>query len=149
MAADSEPPDARRMLRGANCAFAGNAFMHGKSLALGVAAAIFSAAIGLPVLAADSSASNSAATLAPADANTPTAPSSDLDDTRVTAQIHAALAADRSLSPLAQNVTIATNKQAVVLRGSVLSQEKDRIESLAAQFAGTRQVVDQLLVKDL
>ena len=46
-------------------------------------------------------------------------------------------------------MSVATNQQAVVLRGSVLPGEKDRIESLAEQYAGTRQVVDQLLVRDM
>jgi osmotically-inducible protein OsmY len=131
--------------------------MHGKfavlRLRIAAAAAIVAGAVLVPVLAAEpsipnNSASNAAPDLAPGDANTPTAPATDLEDTRVTAQIRAALASDKSLSALAHNVTIATNKQAVVLRGSVKPADKDRIESVAAQFAGTRQVVDQLLVKD-
>lgn len=51
-----------------------------------------------------------------------------------------------SLSTQAHNVTIATNQQAVVWRGPVKPGENDRIESLAGQFAGTRQIVNQLPV---
>ena len=117
-----------------------------------VAAALLLASAALPAAEpgiADNSASNRAANLVPADAGVPTAAATDVDDARVTAQIRSALAGDKSLSVLAHQVTIATNQQAVVLRGSVEADEKDRIESLAALYAGTRQVVDQLLVQDL
>jgi BON domain len=97
----------------------------------------------------DNSASDTAPNLLPGDASTPTAPAHDIEDTRVTAQIRTALNNDKSLSAQAQNVTIATNPQAVVLRGSVKAEDKDRIETLAEQFAGTRQVVNQLLVLGL
>jgi osmotically-inducible protein OsmY len=86
--------------------------------------------------------------MVPQDAGTPTKPANDIDDRRVTAQIRTALVGDKSLSSLARNVGIATNQQAVVLRGQVTSGEKDRVEALASQYAGTRQVVSQLLVKD-
>jgi osmotically-inducible protein OsmY len=97
----------------------------------------------------DNSPSDSAPNLLPADASTPTAASSDIEDVRVTAQIRSALSGDKSLSALARSVNITTNQQAVVLRGQVKSDEKDRVEAVASQYAGTRQVVDQLLVKDL
>ncbi len=116
-------------------------------------ALVILAVIATSVMAADSSipdtsASDAAANLVPADAGTPTAPASDIDDTRVTAQIRSALAGDKSLSSMAHNVTISTNQQAVTLSGQVNSAEKDRVEALASQYAGTRQVVSQLLVKD-
>jgi osmotically-inducible protein OsmY len=85
----------------------------------------------------------------PEDASTPTTPGNDTDDQKVTVRIKIALAGDESLSQQAHEVSVATNQQAVVLRGSVLPGEKDRVESLAAQYAGTRQVVDQLLVRDM
>jgi osmotically-inducible protein OsmY len=82
----------------------------------------------------------------PQDANTPTAPAHDIDDDQVTAQIRSALLSDKSLSTHAHDVTIATNPQAVVLRGSVKPEEKDRIETLAEKFVGTRQIINQLQV---
>jgi osmotically-inducible protein OsmY len=71
-----------------------------------------------------------------------------VDDARVTAQIRTALASDASMSQQARDVSIATNQQAVVLRGSVHPAEKDRIVTLAEQYAGTRTVVDQLMIMD-
>jgi hyperosmotically inducible periplasmic protein len=130
--------------------------MHPKFLALEVVAAavLLPGAIAMPAIAAappipDNSAADSAPNVVPGDASTPTAPAHDVDDTQVTAQIRSALKADKSLSRQAQEVAIATNQQAVTLRGSVKAGEKDRIESLAQQYAGTRQVIDQLLVKDM
>jgi osmotically-inducible protein OsmY len=130
--------------------------MHSKFFSLEVAAAavLLPGTMMMPAHAADSSipdtaASDAAPVLVPADANTPTAPAHDIDDAKVSAQIRSALASDPSLSSMARNVTVATNPQAVVLRGSVLPGEQSRIESLAGQYAGTRQVIDQLLVKDL
>jgi hypothetical protein len=120
------------------------------------AAVMFAGAIAMPTLAGaaepsvpDNSPSDSAPNLLPADASTPTTAASDIDDVRVTAQIRSALTGDKSLSALARSVTIATNQQAVILRGLVKPDEKDRVEALASQYAGTRQVLDQLLVKDL
>jgi hypothetical protein len=92
---------------------------------------------------------NIAPDMLPADGNTPTAPKHDVDDDRVTAQIRSALLADKSFSAHVRDVKIATNPDAVVLRGSVKSDEKDRIESVAQQFAGARQVINELLVTDL
>jgi hypothetical protein len=130
--------------------------MHGNSIILGtvVVAVLLPGAMAMPAMAAapaiaDNSPSDSAPNLLPGDANTPTAPASDIEDARVTAQIRGAIAADKSLSDLAHNVSISTNPQAVILRGSVKAGEKDRVEALASQLAGTRQVLDQLLIKDL
>ncbi|HEY3731226.1 MAG TPA: BON domain-containing protein [Steroidobacteraceae bacterium] len=129
--------------------------MHGKVLVLRVAAAavLLPGAMDVPAISGeppipDNSSANVAAPVVPEDANTPVAAANDVDDRRVTAQIRAALASDKSLSPQARNVTIAANPQAVVLRGSVGSAERDRIATLAGQYAGSRQVINQLLVKD-
>ena len=129
--------------------------MGGRLFVLRIAAAaiLLPGAMTMPASAAepsipDNSASDSAPNRLPGDANTPTAPANDIEDARVTAQIRTALAGDKSLSALAHNVTIATNPQAVVLRGSVTPEEKDRVEALGSQYAGARQVIDQLLVKD-
>lgn len=85
----------------------------------------------------------------PGDANVPTVPSNRIEDTRVTDQIRAALAADDSLSTSAKNVNIATNQQAVILRGAVATvEDKDRVETLAGQYAGARQVDSQLTIQD-
>lgn len=118
------------------------------------AAVLLPGAMTIPAIAAEPPvASNAAADAAPpvlpGDASTPTAPAHDVDDAKVTAQIKIALAGDSSLSAQAHEVSVATNPQAVTLRGSVMPGEKDRIEALAQQYAGTRQVVDQLLVRDL
>jgi hyperosmotically inducible protein len=118
------------------------------------AAALLPGAMAMPALSAapsiaDNSASDTAPNVLPGDGNTPTSPASDIEDARVTAQIRGALAADKSLSEAAHNVSISTNPQAVILRGSVNPGEKDRVEAVASQLAGTRQVLDQLLVKDL
>jgi osmotically-inducible protein OsmY len=129
--------------------------MNGKFLALEVAlaAVLLPGALTMPAIAADpvipsNAASNVAPNVVPGDANTPVAPAHDADDARVTAQIRTALASDPSMSMQARDVSIATNPQAVVLRGSVHPAEKDRIVALAGQYAGTRQVVDQLLIID-
>ena len=129
--------------------------MNGKLLALevAVAAVLLTGAMSMPAIAADpvipdNSASNAAPNVVPGDANTPTAPAHDVDDAKVTAQIRSALASDKSLSTQGHDVSVATNQQAVVLRGSVRPGEKDRIVALAGQYAGTRQVVDQLLIID-
>ncbi|HEY4972726.1 MAG TPA: BON domain-containing protein [Steroidobacteraceae bacterium] len=130
--------------------------MRGKLSLVGVVmmAAVLAGAMPGPAAAAapaiaDNSASDAAPNVLPGDGNTPTGAASDIEDARVTAAIHGALAADKSLSELAHHVSISTNAQAVVLRGSVQPGEKDRVEAVASQLAGTRQVVDQLLVKDL
>lgn len=83
----------------------------------------------------------------PEGANTPTQASTDTDDKQVTQQIRSALLADASLSPEAKRVDVRTNTDAVVLRGAVSAAEKDRIEHVAGQFAGTRSVTSQLMVR--
>ena len=105
--------------------------------------------IALPAAAAEPAGTdNSAANLQPADSSTPTAAASDSDDRRVTEQIRQALLADQSISVLAQHVQIATNQDAVILRGAVRSDELDKIEALAGQYAGSRQIDNQLTVAD-
>jgi osmotically-inducible protein OsmY len=122
-------------------------------LEVAIAAVLLAGALSMPAIAAnpaipDTSASNAAPNIVPEDASTPTAPAHDVDDARVTAQIRTALASDASMSQQARDVSIATNQQAVVLRGSVHPAEKDRIVTLAEQYAGTRTVVDQLMIMD-
>ena len=84
----------------------------------------------------------------PEDASTPVHAANDIDDIRVTEQIRSALREDSSLSPEAKYVAVATNPQAVILRGAVSSSDVDRIEALAQQYAGSRQVDNQLMVAD-
>jgi osmotically-inducible protein OsmY len=83
----------------------------------------------------------------PEGANTPTHASKSADDNAVTQQIRSALMADASLSAEAKQVEVRTNPDAVLLRGSVSAAEKDRIEHLAGQYAGTRNVTSQLLIR--
>jgi osmotically-inducible protein OsmY len=130
--------------------------MTSKFLALEVVAAavLLPGALTIPVMAGEpvipsNAASDVAPPMKPADATTPTTPANDVDDLKVTAQIKVALAGDASLSPQAHEISVATNQQAVVLRGSVTSADKDRINTVAAQYAGARQVIDELLVRDL
>jgi osmotically-inducible protein OsmY len=118
------------------------------------AAVLFPGAMTIPAHAADPAVPNNVASdlapdMKPADATTPTTPASDVDDLKVTAQIKVALAGDNSLSPQAHDISVATNQQAVILRGSVTAAEKARINTLAEQYAGARQVIDELLVRDL
>jgi len=122
-------------------------FRKAVELRLVLAAVFLQGAIALPGAAAEPvGTDNSAANLKPADSSTPTVAASDSDDRRVTAQIRQALLADKSFSVLAQNVQIATNQDAVILRGAVGSKELNRIETLAAQYAGSRQIDNQLTV---
>jgi osmotically-inducible protein OsmY len=100
-----------------------------------------------PVLAAEP-ANSPNSNIQPQDSSTPTNAAHDSDDQRVTDQIRQALLADTTLSPLGRMVGIATNPVAVILRGSVPVDEKDKIDSLAQQYSGARQIVDQLTVTD-
>jgi osmotically-inducible protein OsmY len=84
--------------------------------------------------------------LQPGDASVRTVASKNRDDLEVTAQIRQALATAPSLSDLARGVQVATNSDAVILRGVVEPEEQDRVDSLAQQFAGARQIIDQLTV---
>jgi osmotically-inducible protein OsmY len=125
-----------------------------RTLEVVAAAVLLPGAMTIPAVAAEPAVSSNAASDAappvlPGDASTPTAAAHDVDDAKVTSQIKIALAADSSLSAQAHEVSVSTNPQAVTLRGSVMPGEKERIESVAGQFAGTRQVVDQLLVRDM
>jgi hypothetical protein len=86
--------------------------------------------------------------LHPQDATTSVHASGATDDMAVTQQIRQALESDSSLSTSAKHIEIATNSDAVVLRGAVRAQEPDRIESTAQQYAGIRQVINQLTVAD-
>jgi len=114
--------------------------MHIKLLVPGIiaAAVLLPGALAAPTLAQQ-----------PGDANVPTHPSNKFDDNRVTEQIRAALSADDSLSASAKNVEVATNQEAVILRGAVATAEdKDRIETVAGQYSGARQVDSQLTIRD-
>jgi osmotically-inducible protein OsmY len=91
---------------------------------------------------------NPALAMEPQDASVPTHASNSADDNRVTQQIKSALMADESLSPQGKRIIVATNSEAVVLRGAVSGTDKDRIETLAGQYAGARQVDSQLTVRD-
>jgi hyperosmotically inducible protein len=67
---------------------------------------------------------------------------------QVTANIRRAVVGDKNLSTAAHNVKIITSGNTVTLRGPVDSAaEKDRIDALARQFAGGKDVLDQLTVK--
>ena len=125
-----------------------------RTLEVVAAAVLLPGAMSIPAIAAEppvssNAASDAAPPVLPGDASTPTAPAHDVDDAKVTAQIKVALAGDSSLSAQAHEISVLTNPQAVTLRGSVMPGEKERIESVAGKFAGTRQVVDQLLVRDM
>jgi osmotically-inducible protein OsmY len=86
--------------------------------------------------------------LHPQDAGVPTGRSSVSDDLAVTTQIRGALAADTSLSTAARQIQVVTNAEAVILRGAVRTQEPDKIETEVRQYAGTRQIVNQLTVDE-
>ncbi len=124
------------------------------ALVVVTAAVLLPGAMTIPALAADpviasNAASDAAPDMKPADANTPTVAASDIDDQKVTVRIKIALAGDNTLSPQAHEVSVATNPQAVILRGSVSSGEKERINSVAEQYAGARQIIDGLLIRDM
>jgi len=111
-----------------------------------VFASLLLGATALPGLAAEPAA-GTPDSVQPGDGSVRVVASSNSDDLRVTAQIRQALVAEPSLSDLAHNVQVATNSDAVILRGVVESVEKDRVETLAQQFAGARQIIDQLSVR--
>jgi osmotically-inducible protein OsmY len=130
--------------------------MNSRFFALEVVAAavLLPGAMTMPAFAADpvipnNVASDTASDMKPADANTPTVAANDIDDQKVTVRIKIALAGDNTLSPQAHEVSVATNQEAVILRGSVSSSEKERINSVAEQYAGARQIIDELLVRDM
>jgi len=118
--------------------------MHPKPVIL--IASLLLAATALPGLAAEPAA-GTPDSVQPGDGNVRVVASSNSDDLRVSAQIRQALVADPSLSDLAHNVQVATNSDAVILRGVVEPTEKDRVNTLAQQFAGARQIMDELTVR--
>ena len=130
--------------------------MHNRFFALEIVAAavLLPGALTVPVLAASpviasNAASDAATDMKPADGNTPTVAANDIDDQKVTVRIKIALAGDNTLSPQAHEVSVATNPQAVILRGSVSSSEKERVNSVAEEYAGARQIIDELLIRDM
>jgi hypothetical protein len=84
--------------------------------------------------------------LQPQDTSVSTAPSNDSANVAVTAQIHSALSADDTLSADAKRISVVTNSDVVILRGMVQTQEPDRIETEVRQYAGSRQILNQLTV---
>jgi hypothetical protein len=84
--------------------------------------------------------------LQPQDSSVSTAPSNESTDVAVTAQIRGALSADDTLSADAKRISIVTNADVVILRGMVQTQEPDRIETEVRQYAGSRQILNQLTV---
>jgi hypothetical protein len=62
----------------------------------------------------------------------------------VSGQIRSALWSDASLSALAKQIDVLAGPQAVVLRGAVAPRETFRIEALAREYAGNRQIENHL-----
>ena len=78
---------------------------------------------------------------------TPTDQSNSADAIQVTANIRKAIVGDKTLSTSAHNVKIVTSGNTVTLRGPVASTaEKERVTALARQYAGGKDVLDQLTV---
>jgi osmotically-inducible protein OsmY len=116
---------------------------------------IVAAAILLPgafaagAFAAEPETAGNTTNVVPGDGNVPTGASQNSDDNRVTQQILAALMADSTVSADVKYLKIVTNGEAVVLRGALPSaDDKARVESLAQQYAGARQVDSQLTIID-
>jgi hyperosmotically inducible periplasmic protein len=81
-------------------------------------------------------------------AKTPENQGSDQGDVELTRQIRKEITQDDSLSTLAHNVKIVTEKGKVTLRGPVNSQnEKEKIGQKAQQIAGADKVQNELDVK--
>jgi hyperosmotically inducible periplasmic protein len=102
--------------------------------------------------AADRSASADDTAANTADRNsqlaTPVDQSNSADAIKITANIRKAVVGDKTLSTSAHNVKIITSGNTVTLRGPVVSTaEKERITSLARQYAPGKDVLDQLTVK--
>jgi len=116
--------------------------------AIVAAAVLLAGMLSVPALALEPATAVNSTDKLPEDASTPVRAANDVEDVRVTEQIRAALRADSSLSEEAKLVAIATNPDAVILRGTVSSSDKERIETLAGQYAGARQVDSQLMVRD-
>jgi osmotically-inducible protein OsmY len=107
-------------------------------------------AVPASALAAEPTTSVNSTSLAPGDDNVPTAPSQAPDDMRVTQQIREALQSDGTLAPdVSLLVRVATNGQAVVLRGALPStRDIERVQTLAEGYCGARQVINELTVID-
>lgn len=86
--------------------------------------------------------------LKPHDANTPVYASRDAQDLQVTARIRGALEADDALSVFARNVRVSTNSDAVILRGTVGTNEVGAVEAVAQQYCGMRQIINELSVDE-
>jgi hypothetical protein len=84
--------------------------------------------------------------LQPRDTSVSTTPSNEPTDVAVTAQIRSALSTDDTLSADAKRISITTNADVVILQGMVQTQEPDRIETEVRQYAGSRQILNQLTV---
>lgn len=79
---------------------------------------------------------------------TPVDQSNSPEAIQVTADIRKAIVGDKTLSTSAHNVKIVTSGNTVTLRGPVASAaEKERITTLARQYARGKDVLDQLSVK--
>jgi len=78
---------------------------------------------------------------------TPMDQSNDQASLQVSADIRKAVVADDSLSMMAHNIKIVTEKSTVTLRGPVKTmEEKARIEALASQYAAGATVRNELTV---
>lgn len=107
-----------------------------RMLAIGVVAAVFSAATFSPTGAA---AQPQTATAGAAQQ------SNHLSDINITRDIRRAVIKDKSLSMQAHNVTIVTKDGKVTLKGRVKSEaEKQTVESAATNVAGEGNVQNQL-----
>jgi hyperosmotically inducible periplasmic protein len=74
--------------------------------------------------------------------------SNNADDLKVTQAIRRAIVKDSNLSSNAKNVKIITGGGKVTLRGPVNStEEKEKVEKVATDASGNRQVDNQLEVK--
>lgn len=72
-------------------------------------------------------------------------PKSTLSDRDITRQIQRSIVQDKSLSPCARNVRVATRNCSVTLTGTVKSQkEKSAIVAKAAEIVGHANVVNKL-----
>lgn len=88
--------------------------------------------------------------IVPGDAGVPVTASQSPDDLRVTQQIRAALQSDSTLMPdVNRLVRVATNGQAVILRGALpTTRDIERVTALAENYCGARQVINELTVID-
>jgi len=79
---------------------------------------------------------------------TPVDQSNDQASLQVSADIRKAVVADDSLSMMAHNIKIITERNTVTLRGPVKTvEEKARIEALASQYAAGATLRNELTVK--